>query len=77
MKEIIQKIILLAAIIAVFSFNIAADNKSEEIIEAKAYILIEKNTGTVLDEYNSDVKTNAGYLNKLMALLLIAEDIET
>ena len=77
MKEIIQKIILLAAIIAVFSFNIAADNKSKEIIEAKAYILIEKNTGTVLDEYNSDVKTNAGYLNKLMALLLIAEDIET
>lgn len=42
-----------------------------------AYILIEAETGTVLDAYNADKKMNAGYLAKLMALLLIAEDIET
>lgn len=42
-----------------------------------AYILIEAGTKTVLEEYNSDEKLNAGYLTKLMALLLIAEDMET
>jgi D-alanyl-D-alanine carboxypeptidase (penicillin-binding protein 5/6) len=42
-----------------------------------AYILVEAETGTVLEESDSDKKLNGGYLSKLMALLLIAEDIET
>lgn len=42
-----------------------------------AYILIEAETGTVLEEHNSDVQMNAGSMTKLMSLLLVAEDIET
>jgi D-alanyl-D-alanine carboxypeptidase (penicillin-binding protein 5/6) len=45
--------------------------------EPEAYILIEADTGTVLDEKNSKELCNVGYLSKLMSLLLIAEDIET
>lgn len=48
-----------------------------EEYNAQAYILIEAGTGTVLEEKNADARLNAGYLSKLMALLLIAEDIET
>lgn len=77
MKRIFLRISLLIAIIGAFSFSIAAANKTDENIKPTAYILIEKNTGTVLEAYNSDAKMNAGYLSKLMALLLIAEDIET
>lgn len=42
-----------------------------------SYILMEAETGAVLDEHEADKRVNAGYLTKLMALLLIAEDIET
>lgn len=43
--------------------------------EPAAYVLIEADTGTVLEENCSHVPLNAGYLSKLMSLLLIAEDI--
>lgn len=42
-----------------------------------AYILIEAETGTVLEEHNADVQMNAGSMTKLMSLLLVAEDIDT
>ncbi len=42
-----------------------------------AYILIEAETGTVLEEHNADVQMNAGSMTKLMSLLLVAEDTET
>ena len=42
-----------------------------------AYILIEAETGTVLEEHNANVQMNAGSMTKLMSLLLVAEDIET
>ncbi len=44
---------------------------------AKAYVLMESSTQTVLDSENEDLRLNVGYLSKLMAILLIAEDIET
>ena len=43
--------------------------------EPKGYILMEAETKTVLEEHNSDLKLNAGYLTKLMSLLVIAEKI--
>ncbi len=42
-----------------------------------SYILIEAGTGTVLEEQNAYTERNAGYLSKLMMLLIAAEDIET
>ncbi len=75
LKKFFKKslILILSAIIAsaVRTAPAAAEG------EAAAYILIEASTGTVLEEYNSDMRVNAGYLTKLMALLLIGEDIET
>lgn len=65
-------LVFITAVITIFS--------SAQLVSAEtelAYILIESGTGTVLEEHNSDVHMNAGYLTKLMSLLLIAEDIET
>lgn len=44
--------------------------------EPKAYVLMEAETKAVLEEHNSDLKLNAGYLTKLMSILLIAEKID-
>ncbi len=52
---------------------IGADKALDD--EPKAYILMEAETKTVLEEHNSDLRLNAGYLTKLMSLLLIAEKI--
>lgn len=65
---------LIAAIMVTFYLPFPQANAEES---GYAYILIEAGTGTVLEEHNSDVHMNAGYLSKLMSLLLIAEDIET
>lgn len=43
----------------------------------KSYILVEAAGGMVIEEKNPAERLNAGYLSKLMTLLLIAEDIET
>lgn len=48
----------------------------EKLALPSAYVLIECRTGAVLNEYNSHERLNAGYLSKLMSLLIIAEDIE-
>lgn len=42
-----------------------------------SYILIEAETGTVIEEHNGYQQRNSGYMSKLMTLLLAAEDIET
>ena len=76
LKEIIKRTstALLAAAAAMMPMK-APTVYAEET--QTAYILIEAGTGTVLEEHNSDVQLNVGYLTKLMSLLLIAEDIET
>ena len=49
--------------------------KKDLSIDCTSYILMEADTCTVLDEKSSDMRCNAGYLSKLMSILLIAEDI--
>ncbi len=56
---------------------ISAKEKEDGFSEDMSYILIEANTKTVLEEHKSHERINAGYMNKLMALLIIAEDIES
>ena len=41
------------------------------------YVLIETSTKTVICENNPDMQVNAGYMSKLMSLLVIADSIET
>lgn len=76
LKKIIKTgaAVLIAAIMVKFSLPFLPVYADEAEL---AYILIETGTGTVLEEHNSDMHMNAGYLSKLMSLLLIAEDIET
>ena len=42
---------------------------------SNAYILIEAETKSVIEEHYSDLKLNSGYLTKLMSILLISESI--
>lgn len=63
---------LLLTMLAAWIFTGA---KKDFSAECSSYILIEADTCTVLDEKSSDMRCNAGYLAKLMSLLLIAEDI--
>lgn len=41
------------------------------------YVLIETSTQTVIESRNPDLKVNAGYMSKLMSVLVIAQSIET
>lgn len=72
MKKVI--ISVLSLLLFAFSFDYQAEAEENQ---TSAYVLIEAETGTVLEEKNSDLPLNAGYMTKLMSLLLIAEDIET
>lgn len=76
MKNIIKKITAVFMALLLSSLFIPAGMAEDVQEKYSAHILIEARTGAVLDEYNSDLQLNAGYMTKLMALLLIAEDIE-
>lgn len=72
-----KKICIILSVIMTFLLAIPDYSSADSFDEVKSYILIESTTGTVIEEKNSSQKLNAGYLSKLMALLLVAEDIET
>lgn len=72
-----KKILLMLICVSFSGISILPRSKKEEGLPIPAsYILMECHTRTVLQEHNSAKRLNAGYLSKLMALLLIAEDIE-
>lgn len=76
MKRTVICLLLIADILTVgFMFSGAGREKSVD--PDVSYVLMEADTHTVLDSQNADTLRNAGYLSKLMSLLLIAEDIET
>lgn len=77
MKNVLKKIAAVFMALLVSVLFISADEAEDVQEKYSAHILIEARTGAVLDEYNSDLQLNAGYLSKLMSLLLIAEDIES
>ena len=62
--------ICLTASIACISADVDIDN------DITAYVLIEADTGTVLDAKNENKRINAGYLTKLMSILVVAKHIE-
>lgn len=62
------------AICLMFSFTCMSADVSE-VSETAAYVLIEAETGTVLDAKNEKMTMNAGYLAKLISILVIAECI--
>jgi len=54
----------------------AANVKKDSGDSIKAYVLFDCSTGKILEEKNDDERLKAGYLSKLMSILLIAESIE-
>ncbi|MBR0511230.1 MAG: D-alanyl-D-alanine carboxypeptidase [Ruminococcus sp.] len=75
MLDKLRCIPFIAASLAVLAvFMGAARNEGPE---PEAYVLMEADTRSVLNEKNADKRLNAGYLSKLMGILLIAEDIES
>ncbi len=67
---------MMIIIIGIISMTFISADDSDDGKIPSAYVLMEADTGTVLEENNADRELNAGYLGKLMSLLLIAEDIE-
>ncbi len=76
MKKIKKICIILIALMN-FLLYMPINSSAEESENIKSYILIESVTGTVIDGENQSMRLNAGYMGKLMTLLLVAEDIET
>ena len=74
--NILKKIMAVFTSLLISALFMSADKTEDVQADYSAYILMEARTGAVLDEYNPDLQVNAGYMSKLMALLLIAEDIE-
>ena len=62
----------------VFLFNTTAKAENEQLdgVDAKAYILIEQNTGRVLVENNADERLPIASVTKIMTMLLIMEAVD-
>ncbi|MCR4795194.1 MULTISPECIES: D-alanyl-D-alanine carboxypeptidase family protein [Ruminococcus] len=73
MRIFFRAIILFLCVGIAFTF-ISADISDDS--EPAAYVLIEADTGTVLDAKNENIRTNPGYLTKLMSILVTAKCIE-
>lgn len=70
-----KRFIFIIVFLIILFFPKGLDVKAEDT--KTAFILMEAGTKTVISEENSELLYDIGYLNKLMSLLLIAEDIET
>lgn len=68
---------ILVAVMLAASFFLFGADMADNAVKKTAYVLMEADTRTVLDGENENVRMNAGYMSKLMTVLLIAEDIET
>ena len=68
-----RKAVVIAMLFLCFCLCIGAD--TTEDYRSEAYVLMETETKTVLEEKNADKRLNAGYLSKLMGILLVAERI--
>lgn len=71
-----KRLIFAAAAVLVAAVLLSA--KSPETPQGSSpYVLMEASTGAVIDSRDPDKRVNAGSMTKLMALLMVAEDIET
>lgn len=74
MKKLTALILTLATVIFVFPLAYAVEDTP--IVDVPSYILIERETGTILCENNSHEQLAPASVTKIMTLLLIAEAIE-
>ena len=74
MKKLTALILSLA--IVLFSLPFASADNDAPIVDVPSYILIERETGTVLCENNSHEQLAPASVTKIMTLLLIAEALD-
>ena len=74
MKKLTALILTLATVIFVFPLAYAVEDTP--IVDVPSYILIDRETGTILCENNSHEQLAPASVTKIMTLLLIAEAIE-
>jgi len=72
-----KRTLLIIAAAVICGAVMFAGKKNEEPVLPDTYVLMEAHTKAVLKENNSHTRRNAGFLSKIMALLLIAEDIDS
>ncbi|MCJ7839403.1 D-alanyl-D-alanine carboxypeptidase [Lederbergia sp. NSJ-179] len=78
MKKVSTMFIALCFILSLYSGSAFAEEKKTELAEdSKSAILIERDTGTVLYEKNTDEKLSPASMTKIMTMLLIMEAIDS
>jgi D-alanyl-D-alanine carboxypeptidase (penicillin-binding protein 5/6) len=76
MKRIVSFFVCVALIL--IQLTVMAENETQiDGVEAKACILIEQSTGTVLREMNADEQLPIASVTKIMTMLLIMEEIDS
>lgn len=74
MKRLISCITLIAMLISVTSMAFAKESTTVELADkAKSAVLIERDTGTILYDKNSDEKLPPASMTKIMTMLLIMD----
>ncbi|MBZ5750422.1 MULTISPECIES: D-alanyl-D-alanine carboxypeptidase family protein [Metabacillus] len=76
MKRIISCFMLIAMLISVTPVAFAKESSVELADRAKSAVLIERDTGTILYDKNSDQKLPPASMTKIMTMLLIMEALE-
>ena len=76
MKRIISCFILITMLISVTPVAFAKESSVELADRAKSAVLIERDTGTILYDKNSDQKLPPASMTKIMTMLLIMEALE-
>ena len=76
MKRIISCFVLIAMLISVTPVAFAKESSVELADRAKSAVLIERDTGTILYDKNSDQKLPPASMTKIMTMLLIMEALE-
>ena len=75
MHIVFRAAFIISAVLFSSVFILAADKKED--LTAASYIVIEADTGMMIDGIDTDRRLDIGYLSKLMSILLIAEDIDS
>ncbi|WP_338789272.1 D-alanyl-D-alanine carboxypeptidase family protein [Metabacillus sp. FJAT-53654] len=77
MKRILSCFTLIAMLISVTPVAFAKESTTVELADkAKSAVLIERDTGTILYDKNSDEKLPPASMTKIMTMLLIMESLE-
>ena len=76
-SDFMKKIFIIIAVFCTFITNVYASNDDKIIKNAKSGILMDASSGTILYEKNKDNKVAVASMTKMMAQIIILENIES